>query len=395
MPATVPAQDASLTEPSALLPTDPPPAIARGIATLIIAAFVLLVAVAAFVQVPETVRCPFVLVPKDGDDPVQTPYQAVVQAIHATEGQEVKKGEELFVLRADEVRTRQTRVHTMNEDLRSRMEIAEKLEEAHRQQLAIKDAELAQAERELEFRQKHVATSRDLVDRLTRLQAIGGLSEVDLARAQLDLAESEKNLNVTQKEVESVRLDRLRMETDRARQRDEEKSEDVKLALEVTSLEASLENAGDGVYSVRAPYDAVIVSLIQRNVGNVVQPGTELCHLARLDAVPHARLVLAEKGLPRLAVAERVRLFFDAFPYQRYGTVTGRLDWISPAAVPVEGSRSFTGDASLDQREVRVAGQMRPLRVGMKGEARVIVGSRTLLEYAFEPVHQLRENLRR
>ena len=395
MPATVPAQDASLTEPSALLPTDPPPAIARGIATLIIAAFVLLVAVAAFVQVPETVRCPFVLVPKDGDDPVQTPYQAVVQAIHATEGQEVKKGEELFVLRADAVRTRQTRVHTMNEDLRSRMEIAEKLEEAHRQQLAIKDAELAQAERELEFRQKHVATSRDLVDRLTRLQAIGGLSEVDLARAQLDLAESEKNLNVTQKEVESVRLDRLRMETDRARQRDEEKSEDVKLALEVTSLEASLENAGDGVYSVRAPYDAVIVSLIQRNVGNVVQPGTELCHLARLDAVPHARLVLAEKGLPRLAVAERVRLFFDAFPYQRYGTVTGRLDWISPAAVPVEGSRSFTGDASLDQREVRVAGQMRPLRVGMKGEARVIVGSRTLLEYAFEPVHQLRENLRR
>jgi hypothetical protein len=31
----------------------------------------------------------------------------------------------------------------------------------------------------------------------------------------------------------------------------------------------------------------------------------------------------------------------------------------------------------------------------MKGEARVVVGSRTLIEYALEPVRQLRENLGR
>jgi hypothetical protein len=31
----------------------------------------------------------------------------------------------------------------------------------------------------------------------------------------------------------------------------------------------------------------------------------------------------------------------------------------------------------------------------MKGEARILVGSRTPLEYAFEPIRQLREQLRR
>jgi hypothetical protein len=30
----------------------------------------------------------------------------------------------------------------------------------------------------------------------------------------------------------------------------------------------------------------------------------------------------------------------------------------------------------------------------MKGEARIVVGSRTLLEYAFQPIRQLRENMR-
>jgi hypothetical protein len=33
-------------------------------------------------------------------------------------------------------------------------------------------------------------------------------------------------------------------------------------------------------------------------------------------------------------------------------------------------------------------------RVGMRGEARIVVGRRTLIEYAFEPIRQLRENIR-
>ena len=395
MSTSAPNQGPALEEKAAMLPQDPPPLIARGIASLFIVAFGVLLVAAVLVHIPETVRCPFVLVPKDGDDPLQAPYQATVQAVRVAEGQEVKAGTELFVLRSDEVRTRQTQLHTMSEDDRARTEISAKLDTAFQQQLGIKDAELAQAERELQFRQQHVDSSRDLVGRLAKLQAIGGLSEVELARAQLDLAESEKNLNVTQKEVETVKLERLRMETDRARERDEEKSVGVKMALEITALEAALEDAGDGQVSVRAPYDAVVLTLAQRNAGNVVQPGSELCRLARIDAAPHARLHIFEQGLPRLSAGQSVRFFFEAFPYQRYGTVTGKLDWISPAAVAAEGDRHFIADASLDRREISVAGQPRLLRVGMKGEARVIVGSRTLLEYAFEPVRQIQENLRR
>jgi len=86
-----------------------------------------------------------------------------------------------------------------------------------------------------------------------------------------------------------------------------------------------------------------------------------------------------------------VRLFFDAFPYQRYGTITGKLEWISPAAVNSSEGQRFTGRASLDQTAFRARGQERPLRVGMKGQARLVIGTRTLIEYAFEPLRQLRE----
>ena len=143
--------------------------------------------------------------------------------------------------------------------------------------------------------------------------------------------------------------------------------------------------------SIRAPYHAAVISLTHRNPGGVVQNGAELCQLARADGEPRVRLLLQEAGVPKLAPGQKLRLFFDAFPYQRYGTITGKLEWISPAAVSSPEGQRFTGRATLDQTAFRTRGQERPLRVGMKGEARLMVGTRTLIEYAFEPLRQLRE----
>lgn len=166
-----------------------------------------------------------------------------------------------------------------------------------------------------------------------------------------------------------------------------------KLKFRITALKSDLENSQQNMLSVRAPYDGVVISLTQRNAGSVVQNGQELCQLARVDAQPHARLLLGEAGLPKLAVGQRVRFFFDAFPYQRYGAVNAKLDWISPSAVSSPEGTHFVGLASLDKSE-KPHGKPLPIRVGMRGEARIVVGRRTLIEYAFEPIRQLRENIR-
>ena len=110
---------------------------------------------------------------------------------------------------------------------------------------------------------------------------------------------------------------------------------------------------------------------------------------------PRARVTLQEQGLSRLAVGQRVRLFFEAFPYERYGTITGTLEWISPAAVASAGGPRFIALVSPSQNFVLVRQEPRPLQVGMTGEARIVVGHRRLIAYAFEPIRELRENMRR
>jgi multidrug efflux pump subunit AcrA (membrane-fusion protein) len=139
----------------------------------------------------------------------------------------------------------------------------------------------------------------------------------------------------------------------------------------------------------------VVISMDQRTVGSFVQQGQVLCQLAPKGAKPRARMILSEAGLPRLAVAQRIRYFFEAFPYQRYGTVTGKLDWVSPSAVTTADGSHFLALGSLDRYEISArAGQALPLRVGMRGDAHIIVGGRTLIEYAFEPIRQLRESMK-
>lgn len=377
---------------SEMLPQDPPPQIIRGIAWLLIAIFFTGMIAAVTVHLPETVSAPFILIPQNGADPIQSSRLAVVSSVKVAEGETVKSGQELFVLRSDEIRGLSTQLNGLAEDFRTKEQGLAKADAAYTSQLEIKLAEISNAESEVKFREKHSATSRELVERMETLSDSGGISKVELIRLRLDVAGSEKDLSVARRTLQQVTLDRQRMETEHARQRDEQVAEIEKLKFRVAALKSDLQNSELNMLSVRAPYDGVVISLAQRNAGSVVQNGQELCQLARIDAKPHARLLFGESGLPKLAVGQRARFFFAAFPYQRYGAVDAKLNWISPSAVSSPDGSHFVGLASLDENKKNKS-KVQP-RVGMRGEARIVVGRRTLIEYAFEPIRQLRENIR-
>lgn len=374
---------------------DPPRFATRLIGWLIVSIFAVFVWAAIFVPIPETIRCRFALVSEDGTDPIQARLLSVVQKVSVEEGQQVAAGDELFQLRSDEIRSWRTQQRNYEEDLRALLERIPKAEKSHEESVTIQESVLAQAAREVEFSQKRLENKRDLTGRMKELADGGIISTVDLKSYQLDLEQSQKDLEVAVKIKEQAVLALGRLETDRSRVRTEEQAERMKLETRIEALNRQLENCQDDIMQIVAPYDAVVITIAHRNTGSVVDEGHELCQLARVEGKPRARLLLSEDGLPRLESGQAVQFFFDAFPYQRYGTVAGELEWVSPAAaVTPEGAR-FAGFAALSRQEIRVGGQDKPLRVGMKGEARIRTGKRTLLEFAFEPLRQLRENMGR
>ena len=382
------AQRGSIENESEMLPQDPPPWFVRSLTWLLLAMFAVALLAAIFVHLPETVSCPFVLVAAGGADPIQSPRLAVVDRVAVTEGETVKRGAPLFVLRSDEIRGFNTEQRTMSEDLKTAEEGLTKSDAAYISQVEIKTAEISQAESEVKFREKHASTARDLIERMEKLTKNGGISKVEMLRYQLEASESDKDFSVAQRTLQQVNLELEQLKNEHTRTHDENLAEIEKFKVRLSALRGDLGDSQQNLLTIRAPYDGVVISLAQRNAGSVVQNGQELCQLSPVAAPTSARLTLEEAGLPKLAQGQVVRLFFDAFPYQRYGVVDAQLDWISPAAVAAIGGPHFVALASLEK------GAPHPLavRVGMTGEARIVTGERTMIEYAFEPIRQLREN---
>src|SRR5438105_927109 len=376
---------------SEMLPQDPPPKVIRFMGWWLICLFIIALLAAIFVHLPETEHAAFVLIPRDGADPIQSPRLAMVNRVSVIEGQTVPAGAELFVLRSDEIRAFDTQRQTLAEDLRTNELTLAKMDEAYAAEADIKNAQIAQADTELRFREKQTNSNRDLLMRLEKLSQSGGFSQVDLIKLRMDAAAAEKDQAVAQRTLEQVRLERQQMENEHTRKRAEEVAEVEKLKVKIGALKADLENSQQNLLTIRAPYDAVVISLAQRNVGSVVQSGQELCQLARANSKPVARLALNESGLAKLNVNQPVRFFLEAYPYQRYGALSGKLDWVSPSAIAATSGQYFVARASIDDSANRHHLALKP---GMKGEARIRVGSRTLIEYAFEPLRQLGEGVR-
>jgi multidrug efflux pump subunit AcrA (membrane-fusion protein) len=386
-------QQNSLDTESEMLPQDPPPWFIRSFTWLLISMFGIALLVAILVKLPETVTAPFVLVPENGADPIQSPRMAIVSRVCVSIGQSVKANDPLYILRSDEIRGWGTEARTMGEDLRTREDGLAKSDAEYTSALAIKKAEIAQAESEVSFREKHAASTHELLSRLEGLSKSGGIALVEVLQHRVDAAESDKDLSVAQRTLEQVKLQRQQMEAEHSRTRAENAAEIEKLKMRLAALNGDLENSQLLLLTVRAPYAGVVISQTQQNAGSVVQNGQELCQLARLDAKPRAQLALGEAGLPKLNSGQKVLLFFDAYPYQRYGVVNARLNWTSPSAVTSPQGQRFIGLASLEENALKKPRRL-ALMVGMGGEARIVVGQRTLIEYAFEPIRQLRENMR-
>ncbi len=376
------------------LPHDPSPRFARLTGWLIIALFVGSLIASVTIRLPVIVRCRFQLIPESGADPVQAPVKGTLHRILVAEGSEVEPGASLFEIRSDEVLTWQTELKAAVEDQRAGEETALRNEESHQSLLRIKETERAQVEQELLFRRRHRDTVTDLVRRTAELKAAGLVSEVEMLRAELELADADKDLNVAGQILQRLASELTRMESDRSRQRSDEQAATVKRGHLIDTLKLRLADTVGPIMTIRALHRATVLSISQHSPGSVVLPGQELCQIAHADSQPIAELQLRQEGLDRISAGLEARLFFDAFPYQRYGTLSSRIRWLSPSAVNAGEKSGFRARAKLEELQFHSAGLSIPVRPGMVGEARIHIGRRTLFESALAPLRGFREQTR-
>lgn len=399
-------RDAERKEPP-FLEAQPPHWAARGLAyVLILLVFVFGIA-APIVKLPETVSAPFVLHPVTGSDPVQASAAGIVVQVHARDGQPVRSGEPLFIVSSPSISARSAELRTLELAQRSTEETLRLAESEHRQQEERADEaranlqeRLAYLSRILGLQRQEAALADSQAGRVEELYQRDLVSWMDYTDQRLQ--SSRAALALDRLEVERVEAEAAMQsllheaELRRARYQDRRQHLQAELeqaAVRMNALRSELFQAQGNQLQVTAPCDGVVLGLGVRSTGAVVSAGDVLARMACDGERLQAEIAAPQHGLGRIRPEQRVSLFYDAFPYQRYGAQYATIRWISPSGITTADTTTFRIVADLDHQGITGQNPAQPVRAGMTGRAKVLVGRRSLLDFAFEPVRELRENV--
>ncbi len=151
---------------------------------------------------------------------------------------------------------------------------------------------------------------------------------------------------------------------------------------------------------IKAPITGIVTNITVSN-GQSVAADATFATILPAGSKLQVELLVPTRAIGFVTKGKEVSLRYEAFPYERFGQYRGVIadvsqtvwspgDKIGPLTVREPAYRIT---AKLDRQSVEAMGQEIPLRSGMLVNADILLEKRSLLEWIFEPVLQLRGRL--
>ncbi|KST62055.1 hemolysin D [Mastigocoleus testarum BC008] len=173
---------------------------------------------------------------------------------------------------------------------------------------------------------------------------------------------------------------------------------------EITTLEAEVAQTKSQIQSLefklsqrvlKAPIDGIVFQLPIKGEGSVVQPGKMIMEIAPqgTSLVLRAQMATTESGYLEKGMPVKIKL--DAYPFQDYGVLKGKLINISPTTSELDTPKGKVAVYNLEifpnQNCIATTDKCIPLRPGDTVTAEVIVRQRRIIDYVIDPFKKLQQ----
>jgi hemolysin D len=254
-------------------------------------------------------------------------------------------------------------------------------------------------------------------------ERVSVISQVEGMRDELFKLSAGSRLNLLQS-----RLDRLQLSDQLGEKKNQEKELEAQIASTREQKEKYINNwireAGERLTTLqqqisterqklttaerrrslvvlRAPADGVVLELGQRAIGSVAKEAEPVVTLVPRGNKIEAEVDVDSADVARLRVGDTVRVKLDALPFQRHGTINGRVRVITEnsfqpdkntAPGPQTGKDPdgrpafFRARVSLGPVTLQDVPADFRLIPGMTTTAEILVGKRTIISYLLDPV---------
>lgn len=353
------------------------------------------------------------LVPDRGVLRVASPQAATVLERRAVEGQVVHAGDVLFVLALDSasqsIEGIAQNLVEREQSLQGTSVQARQLMQTQAQGLLARREgllrELAQLETESDLQTQRLALAKESLVRFENLARDQFISAAQLQTRREELLGLQANAQALQRQRESLRRDLQAVDAERAELPLKHEVQQGEIARDLAELrKQGLETEGRRRLVLRAPVDGIVASL-QADPGQGVAANALLANVLPADTRMQAQLYAPSSAVGFVHPQQPVMLRYQAYPYEKFGQQRGRVLQVartplSPAELaalnlPVGLSQAQAGEplyritVALDAQTVQAYGQPQQLAAGMQLDADVLLESRRLIEWIFEPLLSL------
>lgn len=264
---------------------------------------------------------------------------------------------------------------------------------------AISQEIVYQAEQNLRDRQSAIIQSHLGETASTREQVFQ--AEQSLRDRQSSITQNQGELQQTLAEAARLQAELTQREAEGRKIQLESQQQIQQLEVDITQLKGKIADTQNLLTSAKtklqqrflyASVNGVVSSLNVRNKGEVVQPGQTVAELAPQEAplVLSAILPNREAGFVKVGMPVQVKL--DAYPYQDYGIIYGKVTSISPDAQPDEKLGSvYRVKVELDRNYVTDEHKRIQFKAGQTASADIVIRRRRIADMLLDPIRQLKK----
>lgn len=372
----------------------------------------LLVSYLVWGQYTQKQRVQGVLVPDKGLIRVYATQQGTIVKLHVKEGEYVEKGQLLYTQNSEKVSGSGVSTQTaIMDNLLSQEESYEaerkRIIELHESTLQKNKSQLIafQAEKnELIAHANIIQEQSDLLrNNLNRYEIIakdGYVSKLQVDEKKKELLSSESTYHqILRQKLELTReIEALEESIKTAELR--EKNDLANLERNSLSTKQSLlENDTRREIAITAPVSGTVT-------GIMVKPGQTVGNGSLLSILPDGSELQAELYAPSQAISfiapgSSVLLRYVAFPYQKFGQHQGKVINVSRVALSgkdlseinvsaaLQQAQFYRITVSLPKQNILAYGKPEALQAGMDVEADILIDTRHLYEWLFEPLYSI------
>jgi membrane fusion protein len=350
------------------------------------------------------------LTPTKGTAKIFAPRRGTIKDIYVGEGESVREGQQLLTIETDQIAAdgmdvNATQLETLGLQknlLATNIKAEEQRAGSERDRLTAVarglETEIAQLRGQIKLQSERLEVAEGDLSNGDQLKAKGYMTAVELRKRQVAVLEQKQVLSGLQQQLAAKQNQLVEAKASLSQLPTLMAQKVQALRNELSTNEQRIaEIKGRGAYVIRAP-TAGRVSTMQATIGQNADPQRLQLEIIPEDSVLQAELFLPARAIGFVETGQTVRIMYDAFPYQHFGTYRGQVVKVSQTiltgsdvAGPIKlNEPGYRVTAALERPDINAYGKIISLQSDMLLKADIILERRSLISWLTNPFRSVR-----